>query len=195
MIEKPKRKIISDAAAKLFVEKGFENTSTRDIARAAGISSSAIYYYFDSKEELLYQIVDTTLGAGLELITSITKSDKSLREKLTSILALHTRYYTVDTYKVILMVRDHKSLSPEHREALNDKRRKYVRALIHILDELKAKGEILDMDTTVCAFAFFGMVSWTYRWYDPNGRIKPDELSRIFNQIFTKGIFSDRRQI
>lgn len=192
MLEKPKRSMIRNVAAKLFVDKGFENTSIKDLAAAAGISTSVIYYYFDSKEELLYQIVDETLSAGLELISEVEKSEKSPKEKLASVLDIHTRSYADDIHKVILMVRDHKSLGEEHRAALDEKRRQYVKVLIRILEGLKTSGEMSQLNSTVCAYAFFGMVSWIYRWYNPKGKIKPKELSEIFKQIFTKGIYSDR---
>jgi hypothetical protein len=62
-------------------------------------------------------------------------------------------------------------------------------------EDLKNKGEMVDIDTTVCAFAFFGMVSWAYRWYNPKGSSKPVEPAEILNRIFTKGILSDHPQL
>ena len=53
-----KTKSIRDTAAREFVKRGLENTTTRDIARAAEISTASVYYYFVSKENLLYQILD-----------------------------------------------------------------------------------------------------------------------------------------
>jgi hypothetical protein len=64
--------------------------------------------------------------------------------------------------------------------------------LVKILEGLKSKGEMVDIDPKVAAFAFFGMVHWVYRWYDPNGEVKPDQLAEIYVRIFTKGIFSNR---
>jgi hypothetical protein len=90
-----------------------------------------------------------------------------------------------------LLVHDQKSLSPQHKRLLAKKQQDYVGFLIGILNNLKERGEIIGKNTTICAFAFFGMVSWAYRWYDPKGRIKPSELASIFNQIFTQGIFSN----
>ena len=188
-MKEQKRRKIRDTAAKVLAEQGFENTTTRDIARAAEISPASLYYYFDSKEDLLYQILDETMDTGLKLIREIEQSEKSLKEKLSHILQIHTRA-AVDYNKMKLLVHDQNSLAPEHRKAINEKQRNYVRGLIKILEELKQKGEILDLDIKVCAFAFFGMVSWAYRWYDPEGKITPAELSAIFNQIFTKGIYS-----
>lgn len=194
MIKEQKRRKIRDAAAKIFAERGFENTTTRDIAKAAEISPASVYYYFDSKEVLLYQILDETMSTGLALIEEIEQSDKPLKEKLSDILRMHTRA-AVDYNKMKLLVHDQNSLSSEHKEIIKQKQRTYVKKLIEILEDLKQKGEIINLDTTVCAFTFFGMVSWAYRWYNPKGRIRPDELSEIFNQIFTKGIYSNHRKL
>jgi len=193
MTKEQKRRKIRDDAAKIFAERGFENTTTRDIAKAAEISPASVYYYFDSKEVLLYQILDETMSTGLALIEEIEQSDKNLKEKLSDILRIHTRA-AVDYNKMKLLVHDQNSLSSEHKEIIKQKQRTYVKKLIEILEDLKQKGEILNLDTTVCAFTFFGMVSWAYRWYNPKGRITPDELSEIFNQIFTGGIYSNHRK-
>ncbi|MBW1763676.1 MAG: TetR/AcrR family transcriptional regulator [Deltaproteobacteria bacterium] len=189
-MKEEKREIIRNAATQLFAEKGFENTTTRDIAKAANISNASLYYYFDSKEELLYQILDKEMSSGLELITEIDKSDIGLKEKLSKVLQIHTSS-AVDYNKMKLLVIDQNSISQKNKEDLKEKQRDYVEKLIKILDELKDNGEIVDIDTTVLAFAFFGMVSWAYRWYNPKGNIKPAELSEIFHQIFTKGIYSE----
>jgi AcrR family transcriptional regulator len=185
-----KRKRIRKVATKLFVEKGFENTTTRDIAKAADINKAALYYYFDSKEELLYQILDDTVRIGLDRIREIERSKISLKKKLTAVTDMYTLYYAYDTDMMKLLVHDQKSLRPEHKKKLVRLQKDYVKVFVKILEDLKKNGEISDIDTTVCAFAFFGMVHWAYRWYSPGGRIKPDQLSEMFNQIFTKGIFS-----
>ena len=90
-----------------------------------------------------------------------------------------------------LLVHNQDALNPEHKEEIKEKQRIYTNSLIKILDELKARGKMIDLDTKACAFAFFGMVSWAYRWYDPAGQISPARLSEIFNRIFTQGIYSD----
>ena len=103
-MKEQKRKNIQDIATKLFVEKGFENTSTRDIAKAAGISKPTLYYYFDSKEDILFKILDEVISTGSELIRKIGKSNKALKEKLTSVTMMHGRFFTVDTDKMKLFV-------------------------------------------------------------------------------------------
>ena len=190
MPKEEKRKKIREAAAQLFSEKGFENTTTRDIAGAAGINNAALYYYFDNKEQLLYQILEEVIRNGLEKITEVEQSSRPFQEKLALILRIHTRG-AVDFNKMKLLVHEQRSLSPEHREELKERQRLYVGRLVKILEQLRDRGEMQDLDLTVCAYAFFGMVSWAYRWYRPEGKVKLDELSEIFYTIFTRGIYQD----
>ena len=188
MAKEEKRKKIREAAARLFSEKGFENTTTRDIAGAAGINNAALYYYFDNKEQLLYQILEEVIRTALEKITEIEQRPRPLQEKLALILRIHTRT-AIDFDKMKLLVHEQRSLSPEHRQELKERQRLYVSRLIGVLGQLRDRGEMLDLDLTVCAYAFFGMVSWAYRWYRPDGKVKLEELSEIFYTIFTQGIY------
>ena len=66
-----KRKNIRDIAAGVFAKNGFERTTIRGIADEGEISAASIYYYFENKEELLYQILDETMSTGLNLIREI----------------------------------------------------------------------------------------------------------------------------
>jgi hypothetical protein len=91
-----------------------------------------------------------------------------------------------------LLVHEQRSLSPEHRQELKERQRLYVSRLIGVLGQLRDRGEMLDLDLTVCAYAFFGMVSWAYRWYRPDGKVKLEELSEIFYTIFTRGIYREQ---
>ena len=104
--------------------------------RGTGVSAASLYYYFDSKEDLLYQILDETMSTGLSLIWEIEQSQKSLKEKLSDFLKIHTRA-AVDFNKMKLLVHGQNSLSPEHREVIKEKQRIYVKSLISILDDLK----------------------------------------------------------
>jgi TetR/AcrR family transcriptional regulator, cholesterol catabolism regulator len=184
-----KKKQIRKAVAELFAQKGFEHTTTRDIAKTTHMSNGGIYYYFDSKESLLCEILDDIFTEGLKTVKKIEQSDRSLKEKLAAIIDFHTRYFAVDMNKMKLLAEEQrKCVTPKFIKRLNKVQRDYLEVLVKILDGLKEQGELANLNTTVTAFAFFGMVHWTYRWYNPDGKVKPDTLSKTFNQIFTRGI-------
>jgi AcrR family transcriptional regulator len=189
LMKHEKRNKIQHVASRLFTEKGFENTTTRDIAEAGGISNASLYYYFDSKEDLLYRILDETISTGLIKIKEIEESDKSPKEKLVSFIDVFIKYYTIHPERMKLLGQEHKSLTSKHNEALDRMRRDYVDILVRILEDLRKQGQTWDIDPTICSYAFFGMVAWTYRWYNPKGKVKLVELVEIFTKILTRGIF------
>ena len=187
-----RRNRIREIAAKVFAKNGFDRTTIRKIAEEGGISAASIYYYFDSKEDLLYQILDETMSTGFKLIKDIEKRDTNLQEVLIDILRVHT-LTAINFDKMKLLVHEQNCLKADHRKALKIKQKEYLEQLTKIFDALKKNGEMRDFDTKVCAFAFFGMVSWAYRWFDPKGKMSTPELAETFSQIFTKGILLDHK--
>ncbi|MBC8439516.1 MAG: TetR/AcrR family transcriptional regulator [Deltaproteobacteria bacterium] len=188
MGKETKRNSIRDIAARVFAKNGFERTTIRGIAEEGGISAASIYYYFDSKEELLYQILDETMSTGLELIRAIEKKKINQKEKLIEILRMHTMT-AIDFDKMKLLVHEQNYLTSEHRDVLILKQKIYMSQLTKVFQSLKEDSQMRDLDPKVCAFAFFGMVSWAYRWFNPDGDMSTQQLADNFTEIFTKGIF------
>jgi AcrR family transcriptional regulator len=185
------RTILRNVASKLFVKKGFEKTTIRDIAKAADMNSAAIYYYFEDKESLLYAILTDIMDASLGQMKEIANSQIGLKEKIQSIITVHTKTFCSDPITMDLIVHNQKSLTPEHWEELKAKHRAYYKLVARVLDEMKGKKLIKNLDTTACTFALFGMIQWAHRWYNPKGEIKLEQLRDIFAHIFTRGILSD----
>jgi len=194
MSKELKRKEICATASGLFVEKGFEKTTIRDIARAGGMNSSALYYYFEDKEAILYAILMEIMDTSLEQMREIEQSNLSPRDKIKATIKLHTRIYGIDPIRMGLIVFNQKSLNPEHWEELKNKQKEYSKIVAGILEEMKENGEIAELDSMVCTFALFGMIQWAFGWYNPKGHIKPGQLWEIFTHIFTKGIFLSKQE-
>ncbi|MCP4023300.1 MAG: TetR/AcrR family transcriptional regulator [Desulfobacteraceae bacterium] len=182
-----RRENIREIAARVFAKNGFDRTTIRGIAKEGKISAASIYYYFDSKEDLLYQILDETMSTGLTLIEEIEKKNADPETVLAQILQVHT-LTAINFDKMKLLVHEQSCLSPDHQDALKTKQKEYLSQLTKVLNVLKKTGKMRNLDTKACAFAFFGMVSWAYRWFDPKGNMSTRELAETFSQIFTKGI-------
>lgn len=188
-----KRKEILDIGARLFAKKGFEKTSTRDISKAAGLSDAGLYYHFESKQSLLFEILDEILTTGLEAVREIDRGEQSFEGKLAAYTSFYTRYYSPEIDKLKLLVEEQKKVNEEQKKKLDEVQREYLDILVRILNGLKQENKMSDMDITVCAFAFFSMVHWVYRWYDPRGKVTPQELSEIFYHIIIRGISPMKR--
>ena len=188
-LEKEQRRDkMRETAAKVFAEQGFDRTTIRGIAEAGGMSAASIYYYFDSKEELLYQVLDETMSTGLKLMKAIEKRELNPKERLIEILRMHTMT-AINFDKMKLLVHEQDCLTPDHRAEIKSKQKQYMSQLTRVFESLKKSSQMRDLDPKVCAFAFFGMVSWAYRWFDPDGDMSTQQLAEHFTKIFTQGIF------
>jgi AcrR family transcriptional regulator len=189
-----KKQAICRVATGLFVEKGFEKTSIRDIAEAAKMNSSGLYYYFEDKEEILYTILIEIMDESLARMQEIADRDVPLKEKIYAAIDLHTKIYGADPIRMTLIAYNQKSLNPEHWDELREKQRQYSAIVRRFLAQMSDNGETADLNPTLCTFALFGMIQSAYLWYDPQGEVKPDELKEMFARIFTGGILVDQAE-
>src|SRR3954465_1940499 len=89
-----RRDELLDIAAKLFAERGFKNTTVRDIADAAGILSGSLYHHFDSKEAMVDELLDSFQTALWEEYDAIEASDRTPKEKLEAVV--HASFDAID---------------------------------------------------------------------------------------------------
>ncbi len=177
--------------ARLFARDGYERTSIREITSELGMSKSSLYYYFSSKEEALFNLIDDCLDEALEEIERICAAPMGPLEKIREVFRFYASFYLSDMDRLTLLVHELNSLGGAYRDTLVAKERKHVQLLRGILKELEGYGGLRTVNPTTAVFAFFGMVHWTQRWYDPRGTMTADELSREFLEIFTHGVLSD----
>lgn len=179
------RKVI----ARLFASKGYHSTSLREIARELGMNQSSLYHYFNSKEEILFGLMNSAMDDALKTLEEICAEGVSPEDKLNRVLGFYTRYYAGDQDLLVLLVNEMNSLGENYRPILIEKQRHYVRLIQSILVELFEQRKMKEIHPAVAAFAFFGMVHYTIKWYHREGPIGLDELTAVFLEIFTKGIF------
>jgi AcrR family transcriptional regulator len=187
-----KRDTILQAATRLFAAKGFEKTSVRKIAEEVGLSVPGMFHYVPTKEEMLNEIMIGFMDKGYKRLMEIYNSAMAPVEKLEAVCKFYVEYYAGHKDQLTILVSEGKSLSPKHRRDFLDKQRIYVKALKGLLDDL-AKADLLKtIDTSVLAFIFFGMVNYTYTWYNPWGTMGPDGLGDRFSQVFLRGVLRDQ---
>ncbi|HET7233335.1 MAG TPA: TetR/AcrR family transcriptional regulator [Longimicrobium sp.] len=177
-------------AARIFAEKGYHQASIRDIARATGVSLSGLYYYFDSKEELLFLIQDHAFGT---LIANLERNLAGVEEphrRLRVLMENHLRYFIDAKAEMKVLSHESESLTGEYRRKVNGKKRRLTEIAAAILDELRPAGGI---DPRVATFSLFGMMNWLYNWHrpgdDPPVETLVDDMYRIFlNGYLPEGV-------
>lgn len=182
------------AATELFASKGFDGTSVRNISEKVSLSVPGMFHYFSSKEEILYEIMTLFMDNAYKKIMEIYNADIDPIEKLSEICKFYVEQYAGHKHQLTILISERKSLLPEHRKICIVKERDYVKALKNLFEELAKKKLLKPINWSILAFIFFGMVHWTYRWYNPKakGGIGPNQLGIIFSEVFLRGILSQK---
>ncbi|HDD53231.1 MAG TPA: TetR/AcrR family transcriptional regulator [Thermosulfidibacter takaii] len=128
MEKKNREEELLNTAAKLFKMKGYDATSTSDIAAALGIRKSSLYHYISTKSDLLYKISKDTLEELLQGALEIKKQDLPSQEKLLKLVENHIRLLTRDLDRYATMLRELDSLEEEKRRELVGLRDGYERS-------------------------------------------------------------------
>lgn len=175
-------------AARVFSEKGFEGASIRDISRASGVSLAGLYYYFESKQKLLYLIqlhAFTSILARLEArLAGLADPLERLRE-----LALnHLEYFLEHRVEMTVLSHEADALEAPYRREVAAVKRKYYTHAVTIFAELQQAGRARRITPRVAVLSLFGMMNWIYTWHDPRKDPSAAELARNMSEIFLSGV-------
>jgi TetR/AcrR family transcriptional regulator, cholesterol catabolism regulator len=181
-----KREMILTEAVRLFYELGYEKTSIRDIAKNAGVANSALYYYFTSKQEMLFAIIDRQMDKVFRYLKDL-ESIENKEEKLRAIIANHVKIILESPIESQVLVWEIRSLEGEYRATEVDKERRYFEIAREIVGDI-AKQRNAKIDLDVAVYSFFGVLNWIHLWYKPDGRISPEELPYVICQIILSGL-------
>jgi AcrR family transcriptional regulator len=175
---------IATAAAKLFSSKGYIETSGEDIAAAAKMSKSAMYYYFNNKSDILYFIVSTFLDAVLKSLQQDIEVTKDPAERLRLIIFRHIKTYVDHMYLAKTLLKEAHNLPSAKLRKIQAKERQYFDAISKTI--LSYAGHDMDKNKlTILTFNLLGMCNWNYAWYNPKGVVSGEELSQMIFDIFT----------
>jgi TetR/AcrR family transcriptional regulator, cholesterol catabolism regulator len=166
-----KRERIIDTAVSLIYEKGYENTTLDAVGERLGVTKPFIYSHFASKSELLAEICSRGIRSSLRAIDSVEHEPDGLscREQL----RLVAERFVV----AVLESQKHIAIFSREEKRISGYRREFDKKLTALLDDGVRAGEFVCSDTRIASLAIGGLVSWTYVWYRPHGRLKLDEVA------------------
>jgi AcrR family transcriptional regulator len=178
---------IIQAAAHLFHEKGFHATSMNDIANAMNLTKPGLYHYVESKEELLYAIIDYAMCLLQEVVIKPAKAIQNPRQRLDFIIERHA-LLVVSNKVIVILTDDLSGLSADHHEVVIQHKRKFFQLLRSTLEELGAAGNTRALNSTVVAFSIFGALLWLPRWFNPSGELTPEAIINEVKGLIYRGI-------
>ena len=177
-VSRLKRERIISTAVELFHNNGLGNTTLEAVANRMNVTKPFIYSHFKSKEELLAEICSRGIRSSLDVLDRVVASDANATGKL-SILAHDFMLAVLENQgHIAIYNREEKHLSSHSIEAINKLRREFDRKFSGLLKEGVATGEFVVDDVQVASLAIGGIISWSYVWYRPDGRLSPEQIAQ-----------------
>jgi AcrR family transcriptional regulator len=187
---KRRNREVVDAAAKVFLARGYADASVQDVADELGILKGSLYYYISTKEDLLFWLleevhedVERILGEveTLEGIAPLARLHEYVRRQV--------EYNATNLAKISVYYHDIEQLGDERREDIKGRRKAHERFVTTMIKQAQARNEVdPGADPRVLANCVFAVMIWIYRWYRPGGSVKRDQLARLLADFAVGGL-------
>lgn len=179
---------IVEQAAALFATHGFNGASVADIAERCKTSKSLIYHYYESKEDILYDVMISHVRALEAAAADALAGSAGAEQKLRDLTQLFMTLYigAADRHKVLLNDLDY--VPKARRAEIVAVQRGLIESVRKLLVEIEPTLKKRDGASFSAAMLFFGTINWTHTWYDPKGAVTPKALADMAVDLTLGGI-------
>jgi len=180
---------ILEHATEVFYEKGYEGASMRDLSRATGMSLAGLYYYFESKERLLYLIQKHTFTTIVARLKERLRDVSDPEQRVRILILNHLEYFLANQKAMKVLSHEDDALKNGLGQEVAGIKRQYYRICLDLLEKFKeAKG--LEFKSRIAVLSLFGMMNWIYTWHNPRVDADAAELAGQIGDIFLRGILA-----
>jgi AcrR family transcriptional regulator len=188
-----KRALIIKAAAHAFGRKGFHATTLEEIAAELKVTKASLYYYFSTKEELLYEVHLLSLQELLGRAENIRAAGGSPVDQLQDLVAEHLRVLAAD-YEGAFLLQQEYVLPENFRSEIIQLRDRYERLVVDIIEEGVRQRLFRVKDVRVSVRMILGAINWFLRWYRTGGRLTVDEIAEAYVDFIFYGLLAPPTQ-
>jgi AcrR family transcriptional regulator len=184
------RQEILRTAGRLFQQRGYDATSMNDVAAALKLSKGGLYHHFQSKDEILYQIMNHAMDITQERVIDPVRRIADPEQALRALIRLHIEVVlSPRDREITVMLHENHPLPPSLRKKINARKKEYVHFLENLITEVqkfrRATGKV---SPRAAAFALLGMINWIYQWYKPEGELQAQNLVPQFTDLVFGGL-------
>jgi AcrR family transcriptional regulator len=190
------RQEILRTAARLFQQRGYDATSMNDVAGALKLSKGGLYHHFQSKDEILFEIMNHAMDITEERVLNPVRTIPDPCERLRALIRLHIEVVlSPRDREITVMLHENHPLPPSLRKRINSRKKDYIHFLENLMAEVQSKpknshGLKGKVSPRAAAFALLGMINWIYQWYKPEGALNSQQIAAQFTEIFLSGALS-----
>ena len=183
-----RKEAIVEAAAALFATRGFNGASVADIAQSCKTSKSLIYHYYQSKEDILHDVMISHVRALEDAAADAMAGAAAPEQKLRDLTQLFMALYVgaADRHKVLLNDLDH--LPKARRAEIVAVQRGLIENVRKLLVEIEPGLKNKAGASFAAAMLFFGTINWTHTWFDAKGAVSAEALANMAVDLTLGGI-------
>jgi AcrR family transcriptional regulator len=181
-------------SARLFREKGYRATTMEDISNELKVTKPALYYYIDTKHDLLYALCEAAITQLMEGVREIARSDEDVVEKLRKLVRLHVNMFSQQGDMTTVYLADEKELPQDKRNHIRNLSREFETIYRNLFQQAIDEGKFRELDVPVVVRAVSGMCNWLSNWYRPDGRLTTEEIADIFFDLILYGCSKKRKR-
>lgn len=180
-------------ATEVFCKKGYEGASMRDLSRASGMSLAGLYYYFESKERLLYLIQKHTFTTIVQRLKARLEGVTDPEERIRIFILNHLEYFLANQAAMKVLSHEAEVLKNGFASEIAAIKREYYRICVGLLDQLKGEHN-LQFSTRIGVLSLFGMMNWIYTWHNPRVDADAALMASEMGDVFLRGVMADAKK-
>ena len=186
----PRQEILR-TAARLFQQRGYDATSMNDVAAALKLSKGGLYHHFQSKDEMLFHIMNHAMDITEERVIKTVRAIPVPEDRLRMLIKLHIEVVlSVRDREVTVMLHENHPLPPSLRKQINARKKDYIHFVENLVAEVqRGRGSKGTVTPRAAALALLGMINWIYQWYKPEGALQAEQLVPQYTELFFAGAF------
>lgn len=172
----------------LFFKKGYFATSISDIARAAGIQKSSIYYHYSNKEDLLFDILKTTM---IDLDVNLEKRLEDIEgaeERMRTAIHSHTLFHIERQKEVIISDSELRGLTVDNYRTIIQMRDEYEHKFHSLIKTGIDDGIFAETNFKILSYAIITMCTAVSIWFNPSGPLYKEKIAQIYTDFIIKGL-------
>src|ERR1035438_6120987 len=186
------RQEILRTAARLFQQRGYDATSMNDVAAALKLSKGGLYHHFQSKDEILFEIMNHAMEITQERVLGPVRSISGAEDRLRALIRLHIEVVlSPRDREITVMLHENHPLPPALRKRINTRKKEYIHFVENLITDVqRARPAKYAVSPRAAAFALLGMINWIYQWYKPEGDLQTHNLVPQFTDLVFGGILA-----
>jgi AcrR family transcriptional regulator len=181
-----RREQILRSVGDVLVDSGLSSLSMLDISRRLGITKGNLYYYFNDKQDILYQCHMMCMDVSLAALASLDPA-QSPALRLHTLLARHIRGIIDGGLRGVLLT-DLDSLNPVQRKTYVARRDRFEAGVRALIEEGVAAGEFECPDAKLASLTMLGAINWIPKWYRTDGALSSESIAEGMAELLVRAV-------